>query len=352
MSTIGHRRRRTNNNNRNMRRRLNPIVTLRVYSSNYSLMMSPDHRVFPMELVPNELQLYLEERFFPSFICPLTGIISNYPPGVIYKEEDKYYLEIALADLQDPPDGRLDLENWDGIPAGRTEGSIKIEITMMDGALDNIDGMNGPMKFYIREPVSIDALFLRTGFYVPTDQTENLRAHEERDRYIREMNDVQNNPFQQGQGSAAGFAIGGKRRRKKRTKKKSRRRTKKRRKKKTRKKRGGLTTPADKNNLEPGKIYFYKRPGSRWIFKGTYSGPVNGNLQFDNWSGSEKQGTNFGRLGPFPSFTEDISHIDKIWRFNPRGVQEAHVLPDFLARRISNFVGGKRRKKKKRKTRR
>ena len=95
------RRRRTDNNNRNrnQRRRLNPperpMVTLRVYSSNYSLMMSPDHRVFPMELVPNELQLYLEERFFPSFICPLTGIISNYPPGVIYKEEDKYYLEIA-----------------------------------------------------------------------------------------------------------------------------------------------------------------------------------------------------------------------------------------------------------------
>ena len=146
---------------------------------------------------------------------------------------------------------------------------------------------------------------------------------------------------------------GGKKKyKKKRTKKKSRRITKKRRKKKTRKKRGGLTTPADKNNLEPGKIYFYKRPGSNWIFKGTYSGPVNGNPQFDNWSGSEKQGTNFGRLGPFPSFTEDISHIDKIWRFNPRGVQEAHVLPDFSSERISGFVGGKRRRKKKRKTRR
>tara|TARA_B100000035_G_scaffold53141_1_gene41643 strand:+ start:1118 stop:2080 length:963 start_codon:yes stop_codon:yes gene_type:complete len=145
---------------------------------------------------------------------------------------------------------------------------------------------------------------------------------------------------------------GKKKNKKKRTKKKSRRITKKRRKKKTRKKRGGLTTPADKNNLEPGKIYFYKRPGSNWIFKGTYSGPVNGNLQFDNWSGSEKQGTNFGRLGPFPSFTEDISHIDKIWRFNPRGVQEAHVLPDFLSERISGFVGGKRRRKKNRKTRR
>ena len=154
----------------------------------------------------------------------------------------------------------------------------------------------------------------------------------------------------------SGVEHGGRRKqRKKRTKKKSRRkkrRTKKRRKKKTRKKRGGLTTPADKNNLEPGKIYFYKRPGSNWIFKGTYSGPVNGNLQFDNWSGSEKQGTNFGRLGPFPSFTEDISHIDKIWRFNPRGVQEAHVLPDFLSERISGFVGGKRRRKKNRKTRR
>ena len=156
-------------------------------------------------------------------------------------------------------------------------------------------------------------------------------------------------------GQSTGERGGRRNQRKKRTKKKSRRRkrrTKKRRKKKTRKKRGGLTTPADKNNLEPGKIYFYKRPGSRWIFKGTYSGPVNGNLQFDNWSGSEKQGTNFGRLGPFPSFTEDISHIDKIWRFNPRGVQEAHVLPDFLSERISRFVGGKRRRKKKRKTRR
>ena len=239
MSTIGHRRRRTGtgDNNRNMRgpqrRRLNPperpMVTLRVYSSNYSLMMSPNENVvFPMELVPNELQLYLEERFFPSFICPLTGIIYNYPPGVIYKEEDKYYLEIALADVQDPPDGRQDLEHTEGIPAGRTEGSIKIEITMREGALDNIDGINGPMKFYIREPVSFDALFSRVGFYVPTNQTENLRAHEARDRYIREMN----NPFQQGQGSAAGFAIGGKRRRKKRTKKKSRKKKRKTLKKK------------------------------------------------------------------------------------------------------------------------
>ena len=242
MSTLGRRRRSSGDNNRIMRRRLNPperpMVTLRVYSSNYRLMMSPDHRVFPMELVPNEHQLYLEERFFPSFICPLTGIIYNYPPGVIYKEGDKYYLEIALADLQDPPDGRLDLENWENIPAGRTEGSIKIEITMINGALDNIYGINGPMKFYIREPVSIDALFLRAGFYVPTDHTHRLWAEEARDRYIREMNDAIDNPFQQGQGSAAGFAIGGKRRRKKRTKKKSRRRkrrTKKRRKKKKRK---------------------------------------------------------------------------------------------------------------------
>jgi len=240
MSTLGRRRRSSGDNNRIMRRRLNPperpMVTLRVYSSNYRLMMSPDHRVFPMELVPNELQLYLEERFFPSFICPLTGIIYNYPPGVIYKEEDKYYLEIALADIQDY--GRAegyDLENTEGIPAGRTEGSIKIEITMINGALDNIDGMNGPMKFYIREPVSIDALFLRAGFYVPTDHTHRLWAEQARDRYIREE---MNNPFGQGHGSGYGHSIGGKRRRKKRTKKKSRRRkrrTKKRRKKKKRK---------------------------------------------------------------------------------------------------------------------
>jgi hypothetical protein len=326
------------------------MVTLRVYSSNYSLMMSPNENVvFPMELVHNELQLYLEERLFPSFICPLTGIIYNYPPGVIYKEEDKYYLEIALADIQDY--GRAegyDLENTEGIPAGRTEGSIKIEITMINGALDNIDGMNGPMKFYIREPVSTDALFLRTGFYVPQAFTQWTRAEQARDEYIREMNDGIN-PFQQGQGSAAGFAIGGKRRRKKRTKKKSRRRkrrTKKRRKKKTRKKRGGLTTPADKNNLKPGKIYFYKRPGSNWIYKGTYSGPVNGNLQFDNWSGSEKQGTNFGRLGPFPSFTQDISQIEKIWRIDIVSV------PEEINKVILDLIGGKRRKKKKRKTRR
>ena len=128
---------------------------------------------------------------------------------------------------------------------------------------------------------------------------------------------------------------------KKRTKKKSRRRTKKRRKKKTRKKRGGLTTPADKNNLlERGEIYFYKRPGSNWIFKGTYSGLVNdGNSQqFDNWSGSEKQGENIGRIGPETTYTEDISNIDEIWRFNP--------LTFFLSERISSFVGGKSRKKK------
>ena len=225
------RRRRTGNNNRNIRRRLNPperpMVTLRVYSSNYSLMMSPDHRVFPMELVPNELQLYLEERFLPSFICPLTGIIYNYPPGVIYKEEDKYYLEISLSNLQTPPEGRTDLRNWDGVPEGRTEGSIKIEITMINGALDNIDGMNGPMKFYIREPVSTDALFLRTGFYVPQAFTQWTRAEQARDSYIRQMNDAQDNPFGQGHGSGYGYSMGGKRRRKKRTKKKSRKKKKK-----------------------------------------------------------------------------------------------------------------------------
>jgi hypothetical protein len=350
MSTLGRRRRSSGDNNRNQRRRLNPperpMVTLRVYSSNYSLMMSPDHRVFPMELVPNKLQLYLEERLFPSFICPLTGIIYNYPPGVIYKEEDKYYLEIALADIQDY--GRAegyDLENTEGIPAGRTEGSIKIEITMIDGALDNIDGMNGPMKFYIREPVSFDALFSRVGFYVPTNQTENLRAHEARDRYIREMN----NPFQQGQGSAAGFAIGGKRRRKKRTKKKSRRKkrkTKKRRKKKTRKKRGGY-------DLYPRKIYFYKRVGSNWIFKGTYIQTNGTNVLFNDWSGSQKQGENIGRIGgDGRSYTEDIRRIEKIWRFYPRAVQKdggpGRVLPEFLSERISTYGGGKRRKKKKR----
>jgi len=353
MSTVGRRRRRNNDDNRRMRRRLNPIVTLRVYSSNYSLMMSPDHRVFPMELVPNKLQLYLEERLFPSFICPLTGIIYNYPPGVIYKEEDKYYLEIALADIQDY--GRAegyDLENTEGIPAGRTEGSIKIEITMINGALDNIDGMNGPMKFYIREPVSTDALFLRTGFYVPTNQTENLRAHEARDSYIREMNDAQNNPFLQGQGSAAGYAMGGKRRRKKRTKKKSRRkkrRTKKRRKKKTRKKRGGRVEVviADKNNLDTRKIYFYKRVGSNWIFKGTYIQTNGTNVLFNDWSGSQKQGENIGRIGgDGRSYTEDIRRIEKIWE-----VDNASLAVETMDS-LLGFIGGKRRKKKKRKTRR
>tara|TARA_Y100001935_G_C17186954_1_gene448068 strand:- start:187 stop:924 length:738 start_codon:yes stop_codon:yes gene_type:complete len=227
------------NNNRRIRRRLNPperppIVTLRVYSSNYRLMMAPNENVvFPMELVPNELQLYLEERFFPSFITALTGKILNYPPGEIIKEGNKYYLEIKLADIQDY--GRAegyDLENTDGIPEGRTEGSIKMEINVIDGALDNIDGDNGPMKFYIREPVSIDALYERSAsFYVPTDHREKLRAHQERNRYIRELENP--DPFQQGQGSGVGYAIGGRRRRKKRTKKKRRKSRKKRRKKKT-----------------------------------------------------------------------------------------------------------------------
>ena len=165
---------------------------------------------------------------------------------------------------------------------------------------------------------------------------------------------LQNNPFPTSSGIDR-YGGGGKRRRKKRTKKKSRRRkrrTKKRRKKKTRKKRGGLATPADKNNLDTRKIYFYKRVGSNWIFKGTYIQTNGTNVLFNDWSGSQKQGENIGRLGVFPSYTEDIRKIEKIWRFNPRGVQEAHVLPDFLSERISGFVGGKRRKKKKRKTRR
>lgn len=153
-------------------------------------------------------------------------------------------------------------------------------------------------------------------------------------------------------GQSTGERGGRRKQRKKRTKKKSRRRTKKRRKKKTRKKRGGLATPADKNNLDTRKIYFYNRVGSNWIFKGTYIQTNGTNVLFNDWSGSQKQGENIGRLGVFPSYTEDIRKIEKIWRFNPRGVLKAHVLPGFLARRISGFVGGKRRKKKKRKTRR
>ena len=141
--------------------------------------------------------------------------------------------------------------------------------------------------------------------------------------------------------------------RKKRTKKKSRRRkrrTKKRRKKKTRKKRGGY-------DLDPRKIYFYKRVGSNWIFKGTYIQTNGTNVLFNDWSGSQKQGENIGRIGgDGRSYTEDIRRIEKIWRFNPRAVQQdggpGRVLPEFLSERISGFVGGKRRKKKKRKTRR
>jgi len=143
---------------------------------------------------------------------------------------------------------------------------------------------------------------------------------------------------------------GKKKKKKKRTKKKSRRRTKKRRKKKTRKKRGGY-------DLDPRKIYFYKRVGSNWIFKGTYIQTNGTNVLFNDWSGSQKQGENIGRIGgDGRSYTEDIRRIEKIWRFYPRAVQQdggpGRVLPEFLSERISGFVGGKSRKKKKRKTRR
>ena len=139
-----------------------------------------------------------------------------------------------------------------------------------------------------------------------------------------------------------------KRRRKKRTKKKSRRkkrRTKKRRKKKTRKKRGGRVEVviADKNDLSQGKIYFYKRVGSNWIFKGTYIQTNGTNVLFNDWSGSQKQGENIGRIGgDGRSYTEDIRRIEKIWE-----VDNASLAVETMDS-LLGFIGGKRRKKKKR----
>jgi hypothetical protein len=101
-----------------------------------------------------------------------------------------------------------------------------IEINMIDGVLDNIDGDNGPMKFYSIEIFDVMAIH-RESILVPTDPNSYREAVEARN------NEASENPFLQGQGSGVGYAIGGRRRRKKRTKKKRRKSRKKRRKKKT-----------------------------------------------------------------------------------------------------------------------
>jgi len=120
----------------------------------------------------------------------------------------------------------------------------------------------------------------------------------------------------------------------------------KRRKKKTRKKRGGLTVIADKHNLVPGRIYFYKRHNSNWIFKGTYEGTNGTNVHFNNWSGAENQGENMGRIGgDDQQHAENINRIETIWTIDD-------ALPEVLSQKISSFVGGKRRKKKTRKKKR
>ena len=120
----------------------------------------------------------------------------------------------------------------------------------------------------------------------------------------------------------------------------------KRRKKKTRKKRGGLTVIADKHNLVPGRIYFYKRHNSNWIFKGTYEGTNGTNVHFNNWSGAENQGENMGRIGgDDQQYAENINRIETIWTIDD-------TLPEVLSQKISSFVGGKRRKKKTRKKKR
>jgi len=123
----------------------------------------------------------------------------------------------------------------------------------------------------------------------------------------------------------------------------SKRRT---RKKKTRKKRGGVTTIVDKHNLIPGRIYFYKRPNSNWIFKGTYEETNGTNVRFNNWSGAENQGENMGRIGgDDQQYTENINRIETIWTI------DTTKLPEVLSHKITSFIGGKRRKKRTRKKR-
>ena len=112
-----------------------------------------------------------------------------------------------------------------------------LEAGLMTGDLlsyTRILGVRNPFSFHVAKYLRNKTKRLQS-ISNPNSWINKL-PDEERDRYIREMNDAINNPFQQGQGSAAGFAMGGKRRRKKRTKKKSRK-TRKKRKKKTKKRR-------------------------------------------------------------------------------------------------------------------
>ena len=246
------RRGRSNNNNPRptARRRLNPedeYVKLRVYSSNNIYEMSPDRFViFPMELVPTEKMVKLEEEFTPMFISTLTAHTFIYPPGVIFKEGNDYFLEISLENLERTPRERTDLENWDGEEPGRNPGSIKIKINMENGALDHIDIPymdDGPWKFYSFNPIGVDQLGTK-GLLIPTDRRELESAEGalqeyriERERIRRMIEEERRNqetfPGRSGNDRyGVGHTIGGKRRRKKRTKKKSRKKKRKTLKKK------------------------------------------------------------------------------------------------------------------------
>ena len=220
-------RRRSDDNNPRpaTRRRLNPeYVKLRVYSSNYTLPMSENrYVVFPMELVSTNIMVKLGERIMPTFISTLTGETFIFPRGVIFREGNEYFLEIGSVDL---PQEYHDLQNWDGIPEGRTEGSIKMKKNIVNGALDNIDMPDGPWKFYLDEPIGVDSLG-KTPLKIPTDprtlESANaaLQRHEEELRLIRRMNEEERrNTFPGSSGADAygvGNSMGGKRRRKKRT---------------------------------------------------------------------------------------------------------------------------------------
>ena len=243
---------RHNDNERRVRRRLNPeYVKLRVYSSNYKLPMSENrYEVFPMELVPTEIMVKLDtipqlgerEKIIPTFISTLTGTIFIYPPGVIFKQGNDYFLEISSDDLERTPN---DMENWDGFDEGRSPGSIKIKINEENGALDHIGNPympDGPWKFYSFEPIGVDSVpgESAAGLLIPTDRRELQSAEETLREYRRERERIREMlaRYEQERGDTfpgnsganrflVGHTIGGKRRRKKRTKKKSRKKKKK-----------------------------------------------------------------------------------------------------------------------------
>jgi len=104
-------------------------------------------------------------------------------------------------------------------------------------------------------------------------------------------------------------------------------------------------TIEDKNELDVGTHYYYKREGQTWIFNGIFDGYAGGeNPTFKKWKGGASVGLGRVERDPFhpnQPYTE-TQIIESIWTLS---------LPDAIIEEITKY-GGKRQFKRRRKTRR